>query len=92
MCDLLWSDPEEINGFNPSPRGAGHLFGNDVSEEFCQRNNLIMIARAHQCINTGYVWTHCKKVCTVFSAPNYCYRCGNEAAFMEVDEYLNSTL
>lgn len=23
MCDLLWSDPEEIEGWGLSPRGAG---------------------------------------------------------------------
>jgi len=36
----------------------------------------------------GYNWTHERNVVTVFSAPNYCYRCGNEAAIMEVDEYM----
>ena len=27
MCDLLWSDPEDIKGWGLSPRGAGYLFG-----------------------------------------------------------------
>ena len=36
---------------------------------------------------SGYNWTHERNVVTVFSAPNYCYRCGNEAAIMEYDDY-----
>jgi serine/threonine-protein phosphatase 4 catalytic subunit len=33
MCDLLWSDPENIEGWGLSPRGAGYLFGGDVVRE-----------------------------------------------------------
>lgn len=36
----------------------------------------------------GYSWTHNREVVTIFSAPNYCYRCGNKAGILEVDEQL----
>ena len=38
----------------------------------------------------GYNWSHEKAIVTIFSAPNYCYRCGNEAGIMEVDEQMNN--
>ena len=50
MCDLMWSDPEEINGWGLSPRGAGYLFGGDVVEKFNESNRLALIARAHQLV------------------------------------------
>lgn len=89
MCDLVWSDPEEANGWNISPRGAGYVFGPDISEQFCARNDLTTISRAHQLVMDGYSWTHGGKVVTIFSAPNYCYRCGNQAGILEVDEQLD---
>lgn len=91
MCDLLWSDPDDRCGWGISPRGAGYTFGQDISEQFNHTNNLKLIARAHQLVMNGYNWSQERNVVTIFSAPNYCYRCGNEAAIMEVDEHLKYT-
>jgi serine/threonine-protein phosphatase 2A catalytic subunit len=91
MCDLLWSDPEDREGFGPSPRGAGHLFGPDVTTKFNHINKLQMVCRAHQLVQQGYNQTHKENIVTIFSAPNYCYRCGNQAGLMEIDEKLNFT-
>ncbi|XP_074565143.1 serine/threonine-protein phosphatase PP2A-2 catalytic subunit-like [Curcuma longa] len=86
MCDLLWSDPDDRCGWGISPRGAGYTFGQDISEQFNHTNNLKLIARAHQLVMEGYNWGHDQKVVTIFSAPNYCYRCGNMASILEVDD------
>lgn len=87
FCDLVWSDPEDVETWAVSPRGAGWLFGDRVSQEFCHVNGLNLIARAHQLVNEGYKY-HFKSqdVVTVWSAPNYCYRCGNMASVCEVGE------
>ena len=53
MCDLMWSDPEEISGWGLSPRGAGYLFGGDVVQKFNETNDLNFIARAHQLVMEG---------------------------------------
>ena len=88
-CDMLWSDPEDRNGWAINPRGAGYSWGYDCSEEFLHVNNLKFIARAHQLIMKGYNWCHNKQVLSIFSAPNYCYRCGNEAAIIEIEDENN---
>ena len=90
MCDLLWSDPDDRTGWGISPRGAGFTFGADISAAFNQRNGLTTVARAHQLVMEGYNWSH-EGAVTIFSAPNYCYRCGNQAAILEVDEQTTST-
>nr|CAD7594332.1 unnamed protein product [Timema genevievae] len=90
MCDLLWSDPEDTQGWGVSPRGAGYLFGSDVVAQFNAANNIDKICRAHQLVMEGYKWHFNEALLTVWSAPNYCYRCGNVAAILELNENLES--
>lgn len=54
FCDLVWSDPEDVETWAISPRGAGWLFGDKVATEFNHVNGLRLIARAHQLVNEGY--------------------------------------
>ena len=173
MCDLMWSDPDDVVGWSISPRGAGYLFGADIVQEFFHQNNINFMTRAHQLVMEGYktmfpimdakqyrpttksVVAHggvqsAKEVVpplyvrvdredgpgmtagnseetasqsqsphsetqteqetkqngngtggeegpdflgealvTVWSAPNYCYRCGNVAAILSLDDNLN---
>ncbi|GFH11438.1 serine/threonine-protein phosphatase, partial [Haematococcus lacustris] len=89
MCDLLWSDPDDRMGWGISPRGAGYTYGQDISEHFNHVNGLKFIIRAHQLVSEGFLWQHDGAVVTVFSAPNYCYRCGNKAAIVDIDENMN---
>lgn len=85
MADLVWSDPDpEIPDFKLSPRGAGYLFGYEIMNKFCHDNDLVQMVRAHQLCNEGYVSYWEGKCLTVWSAPNYCYRCGNKASVLEI--------
>lgn len=91
MCDLMWSDPDDQNsGWSVSPRGAGYNFGGDIVEKFNRENKIDLICRAHQLVMEGYRSMFNDTLVTVWSAPNYCYRCGNVAAILELDENLES--
>jgi len=52
LCDLLWSDPEkDIDGFLPNKRGISVVFGVKQVADFCEKNQIDLIIRAHQVTN-----------------------------------------
>lgn len=84
FSDLLWSDPDHVDGFKGSQRGAGYIFGGDVTKEFLVNNNLKFMCRAHQVAQEGFEKWWDGLLYTVWSAPNYCYRGGNAACVFEI--------
>ena len=67
-------------------RGAGYTFGSGVVHKFLETNRMSHILRAHQLCMEGYSSLFDKHLSTVWSAPNYCYRCGNMASVLEVSD------
>lgn len=89
FSELLWSDPNPCaQGFQKSDRGAGVYYGEDTVAEFLQRNNLELVVRSHQLVMEGFEKLFHDRLVTVWSAPNYTYRCGNLASVLRLDENL----
>lgn len=87
--DLLWADPDiTTKGFKQSIRGCSSTFGADIVTQFCKKNNLDLIVRAHQVVQDGYDFFANRKLVTIFSAPHYCGQFDNAAAVMIVSEDL----
>jgi len=66
--EILWSDPaESIRGTVPSPRGAGKLFGEDVTSVFLELLGVKFLIRGHEPTMEGYKINHGGKILTLFS-------------------------
>jgi protein phosphatase len=66
--DMLWSDPDEIiKGTCTSPRGAGKLFGKDVTNQVLKRFDAKILIRGHEPCEEGFRVNHKGKVLTLFS-------------------------
>ncbi|EMS55151.1 Serine/threonine-protein phosphatase BSL1-like protein [Triticum urartu] len=88
LMDLLWSDPTEndsVEGLRPNARGPGLVtFGPDRVAEFCKRNKLQLIIRAHECVMDGFERFAHGQLITLFSATNYCGTANNAGAILVV--------
>jgi len=66
--DMLWSDPDDcIKGTTASPRGAGKLFGEDVTRNLLGKLDLRVLIRGHEPCEQGFKINHSGKVLTLFS-------------------------
>ncbi|KAJ7977479.1 Serine/threonine-protein phosphatase [Quillaja saponaria] len=88
LMDLLWSDPTEndsVEGLRPNARGPGLVsFGPDRVTEFCKKNKLQLIIRAHECVMDGFERFAHGQLITLFSATNYCGTANNAGAILVV--------
>lgn len=66
--EILWSDPVDgLKGTRPSPRGAGRLFGEDVTDRLLKMLSVKALIRGHEPSGEGYKTNHNGKVITLFS-------------------------
>jgi protein phosphatase len=66
--DMLWSDPNEIiKETCASPRGAGKLFGENITNKALERFNAEILIRGHEPCADGFKINHKGKVLTLFS-------------------------
>lgn len=85
LTEILWSDPgEDIVGTHPSPRGAGRLFGRDVTEKFLQMLGVHVLIRGHEPVDDGFRISHNGRVLTLFSRKGEPYF-NSKSAFLQFD-------
>lgn len=83
--EILWSDPEEgISGTYPSPRGAGMVFGQDVTIRFLNMLNVKVLIRGHEPADEGFKINHSGRILTLFSRKGEPYL-NSQAAYLELD-------
>ncbi|UYP46520.1 hypothetical protein NEF87_002805 [Candidatus Lokiarchaeum ossiferum] len=74
---ILWNDPiinydpENMPPFFTSKRGMGYWFGEEVFDEFCEKNKISLIFRGHQVFLDGIHKEFRQRFITIFSASDY---------------------
>ena len=83
--EMLWSDPQEkLKGTQPSYRGAGQLFGPNVTRKILKMLNVKILIRGHEFSEEGFKINHSGRVLTLFSTNQPPY--GNKyAAYLQLN-------
>ena len=83
--EILWSDPwEGIKGTYASPRGAGRLFGENVTDGLLKMLGVKVLIRGHEPSEEGFKTNHNGKVLTIFSRRGSPYY-NNYGAYLHLD-------
>ncbi|MEM4347762.1 MAG: metallophosphoesterase [Candidatus Altiarchaeota archaeon] len=65
--EILWNDPtDEISDIANNPRGAGKIFGKDITEKILNSLGLKTLVRSHESCN-GFKINHDGLILTIFS-------------------------
>ena len=83
FCDLMWSDPEDIDRrwFTTSTKSTGSRWLQELTS-WCRTGTNTTLT---------YGLFEEEQLVTVWSAPNYCYRCGNIASILKLNEKCERT-
>lgn len=85
--EILWSDPVDgLKGAYRSPRGAGKLFGEDITDKILSIFNVNALIRGHESSAKGYKTNHHGKVLTLFSRKGPPYF-NEQGAYLLVDSF-----
>jgi protein phosphatase len=88
--EMLWSDPvENLKGVYASPRGAGKLFGVDVTERFLKMLDVKVFIRGHEPCENGFKTNHNGKILTLFSRKGMPYL-NEQGAYLYMDLFLET--
>jgi hypothetical protein len=83
--EILWNDPwKGIKGTIASPRGAGKLFGEYVTNKLLTMLNVKALIRGHQSCPDGYKSIHDGRVLTLFSRKGTPYN-NSFGAYLHID-------
>jgi protein phosphatase len=66
--EILWSDPDEaVEETSTSSRGAGNLFGRNLTKRTLAKLNVKILIRGHEPCEDGFKISHNGRVLTLFS-------------------------